>query len=116
MVNTRTALIKATVIAWYQYHTALVLLLEVPDSPRYDGSIVSDMIINHARRTCGIVQSNPTSPCLVNAIQPIWICGRNLRSADEKFTALNMLSQIQKQTGWKCGWRSKSLRDHWNLV
>lgn len=108
-------LIATTALGWYQYHTALVLLLEYPDSSR-SGSAVSDLRYSHARKACGIIQSNPSSPCLVNAIQPLWICGRNLRLPNEKFTVLQLLSRIQKQTGWKCGWRSQSLRDHWNLV
>lgn len=108
-------LIMFSVIGWYQYHTAMVLLLELPDSPRHYDTML-DTVYSNARRACGIIKSNPSSPCLVNAIQPIWICGRNLRQPNEKFTALHMLSKIQKQTGWKCGWRSQSLRDRWDLV
>ncbi|KAK0823247.1 hypothetical protein LTR73_008670 [Friedmanniomyces endolithicus] len=103
---------NSSVISWYQYHTAMVLLLEVydhetPATAPTDDTSSSDRsttvraaeLYRHARRSCGIIRSNPSTPCLVNAIQPIWICGRNLRTATEKFTALEMLSMIQRETG-----------------
>lgn len=38
-----------------------------------------------------------------------------MRTKGEKFAILELLAQIERKTGWKCGWRSDGLREIWQL-
>ncbi|OQV00869.1 Fungal specific transcription factor domain-containing protein [Cladophialophora immunda] len=106
-----------SVIAWTMYHTGIVLLLEMKEfcSLGLTREAVGDLIYSNARMACGIIASNLDPPCLVNSIQSLWICGRNMRAAAEKMKVLQLLTTVQRETGWKCGWRSQDLLRMWEV-
>ena len=108
---------NSSTIGHTMWHTAKVLLLEfeLARPAASDQSGLSHAIYKHARTACGIIETNKHNPCLVNAVQPLWICGQYLKTKSEKFAVLELLAQIEQRTGWKTRWRSDSLCEIWNL-
>jgi hypothetical protein len=99
------------------WHTAVVLLLEfeLANSAVKDDHI-SSKIYYHASSACGIIETAKySSSVLINAVQPLWICGRYLRTKSEKFTALELLGLIEQKSGWRTRWRFDALQRMWNL-
>lgn len=108
---------ESSTIAHIMWHTAMVLFLDFESSNLMSGQTGSwQTIYEHVRTACGIIETSSSSSCiLVNAVQPLWICGRHLKTKCEKFAVLELLAQIERDTGWKTRWRSDSLRGMWNL-
>lgn len=103
-------------IGYTQFHCAMVLLLEYEATQlTTEASRLRDEAYEHALKAAGIVETNNHTACLVNSLQPVFICGRHMRTRSEKFATLELLAQIEKSTGWKCGWRSDGLRECWSL-
>nr|XP_036580109.1 uncharacterized protein CTRU02_09754 [Colletotrichum truncatum]KAF6787941.1 hypothetical protein CTRU02_09754 [Colletotrichum truncatum] len=99
------------------FHTAMVLLLEVAASDGSDlHSTTSHEIYRHARLACGVIKTNPQTCCLVNSLQPAYICGRHMRTRSEKFAVLEIFGLIHSQTGWKTEWRTSELRKLWGIA
>lgn len=108
---------ESSMIAHIMWHTAIVLLVDSkPEywALRHDG--LSTNVYEHAQAACGIIETNNHSSCvLVDALHPLWICGRHMKTKSEKFAVLELLAQIERKTGWKTSWRADSLREMWNL-
>lgn len=97
------------------YHTACLLLLGMPPSGeqlrRATGQAGSQ--INHAKRICGISQTNPHQGCLNNAIQPLWLAGRLLSHHVEHKIVVRLIRDIEATTGWGTSWRIPDLEAAW---
>ncbi|KAM3417348.1 hypothetical protein BST61_g5599 [Cercospora zeina] len=100
-----------------QFYTAKVLLLEYEAAQRDTEAAINlrEEAYKCALMANGIVETNNHTACLVNSLQPVYVCGRHMRTRSEKFATLELLAQIERKTGWKCGWRSDGLREFWNL-
>ena len=110
---------ESSTLAHILWHTAMILFLQFGSSLpgiQTDSSPSTEAIHNHARLACGIIETNSaSSSILINAVQPLWICGRQLRAKCEKFSVLVLLAQIERDTGWKTRWRADGLRQLWEL-
>lgn len=95
------------------YHTACILLDEMPSDT--DGSISqgSRSPLWHARRIVGISLTNHHPGCLNNAIQPLYIAGRLLTDRNEHKTVIELLHHIEACSGWGSRWRIKDLESFW---
>ncbi|TLD03217.1 uncharacterized protein PgNI_12424 [Pyricularia grisea] len=99
------------------YHTACLLLLgmlplaEQCHLPR--GQVGSQ--VYHAKRICGISQTNPHQGCLNNAIQPLWLAGRLLSHPVEHKIVVELIRDIEATTGWGTSWRIPDLEVAWGF-
>lgn len=95
------------------YHTACILLLNsMPKSLKLEPLPVHNPLW-HARRVCGISLSNPHEGCLNNACQPLWIAGRMLGHHSEHAAVIELIRNIEAQTGWGMYWRIRDLEEAW---
>ncbi|KLU82200.1 hypothetical protein MAPG_01276 [Magnaporthiopsis poae ATCC 64411] len=98
------------------YHTACILLLGLlPRSlnPDQRPTGLAGSPIYHAKRVCGISQTNPHHGCLNNAVQPLWIAGRLLSHPTEHSVVVRLLRDIEATTGWGTSWRIPDLEAAW---
>lgn len=95
------------------YHTASILLLNMmPKTVKLPpGPAVSALW--HARRICGISLANPHHGCLNNAIQPLWIAGRLFSHVSEHKIIVDVIRNIEAETGWGACWRIRDLELAW---
>ncbi|EJT78437.1 hypothetical protein GGTG_03538 [Gaeumannomyces tritici R3-111a-1] len=98
------------------YHTACILLLGL--LPRFNDpgerpTGLAGSAIYHAKRVCGISQTNLHQGCLNNAIQPLWIAGRLLSHPTEHSVIVKLLRNIEATTGWGTCWRIPDLEAAW---
>lgn len=95
------------------YHTGCMLLLNsLPRDITLDTN-QSSSAVWHAKRICGISQSNSHEGCLNNAIQPLWVAGRLLSHIDEHKALVKLIRSIEARTGWGVCWRLRDLEDAW---
>lgn len=94
------------------YHAAAILmLLDKPRGFRLSKSPKS--ILWHARQICGIAVSNSDHGAWINSLQPLWIAGKIMSHETEHRAILDLLAQIERDTGWATAWRAEDLRDYW---
>ncbi|KAI9042953.1 putative C6 transcription factor [Aspergillus affinis] len=95
------------------YHTACILLLKImPKGTRLPRSPTLSLLW-HARRICGISLANPHQGCLNNAIQPLWIAGRLFSHITEHQQIIQLIRDIEAETGWGTCWRIRDLEIAW---
>ncbi|KAB8606270.1 hypothetical protein FH972_025899 [Carpinus fangiana] len=92
---------RGSELGYTMHHTGMVLLLEQKMIHGDETGETAAALHRHAMLACGIVQSNPHPPSLVNAIQPVYICAQHLKTKAEKFGALELLAMIERTTGWR---------------
>ncbi|KAJ0416354.1 hypothetical protein BJY00DRAFT_317005 [Aspergillus carlsbadensis] len=98
---------SSSVIGHSMFHTGLVLLLQYEaahGSPNWPHT--AEEIYQHSRQA---------RECLVNSVQPMWVCGQHLRTRSEKFGVLEIFGAIERETGWKSSGRSSELRSLWKI-
>lgn len=94
------------------YHAAALLMLQdKPKGIRLSKSPKS--ILWHARQICAIAVSNSDHGALINSLQPLWIAGKIMSHETEHRAILDLLAQIERDTGWATAWRAEDLRDYW---
>lgn len=94
------------------YHTASILMLQnQPTGTRLTPKPRS--ILWHARRVCGISISNDHHGAWTNSVQPLWIAGRCMSNPAEHRAILDLLSKIEKESGWGTQWRAEDLKAYW---
>lgn len=94
------------------YHAAALLMLQnKPKGIRLTKSPKS--ILWHARQICGIAVSNSDHGARINSLQPLWIAGKIMSHETEHRAILDLLAQIERDTGWATAWRAEDLRDYW---
>jgi hypothetical protein len=94
------------------YHAATLLMLqEKPKDVRLEKGTKS--ILWHARQICGIAASNYSHGPWINALQPLWIAGKIMSHASEHRAILEILSTIERETGWAAAWRAQDLKEYW---
>lgn len=110
------------------YHAAALLMLQA--KPRDIKIRSHKSIFWHARQICGITASNPdqyveksfpehwsiliiTSSSYTNAPQMLWIAGRVLSHPSEHRIVLDLLTRIERETGFATAWRAEDLKVHW---
>lgn len=72
-------------------------------------------VLWHSRRICGISQTNNHHGCLNNALQPLWIAGRQMSHHTEHKAILELLDRIERDTGWAMRWRGEDLKEYWGI-
>ncbi|PWY70321.1 Zn(II)2Cys6 transcription factor [Aspergillus sclerotioniger CBS 115572] len=97
------------------YHTACILLLKMkpkniplPQSPTL-------YPLWHARHICGISLTNPHQGCLNNSIQPLWIAGQLFSHPSEHEQIIQLIQNIENETGWGTCWRIRDLEIAWGV-
>jgi len=97
------------------YHAATMLMLQhkprgitLARSPR--------SILWHARQICGIAMSNSDHGASINGLQPLWIAGKIMSHETEHQAILDVLTRIEKDTGWATAWRLDDLKEYWGDV
>ena len=94
------------------YHAAALLMLQdKPKGIRLSKSPKS--ILWHARQICGIAVSNSDHGTRINSLQPLWIAGKTMSHETEHRAILDLLAQIESDTGWATAWRAEDLKDYW---
>lgn len=96
------------------YHASCLLLLGMKPlgiNLRDRGSVGSPLW--HARRICGISMTNSHHGCLNNAIQPLWLAGKLLSHPTEHKLIVEIIKNIETETGWSGTWRLRDLREVW---
>lgn len=97
------------------YHAATMLMLQ--HKPRGIALARSPKsILWHARQICGIAISNSDHGASINGLQPLWIAGKIMSHETEHQAILDVLTRIEKDTGWATAWRSDDLKDYWGDV
>lgn len=95
------------------YHAACILLLKMmPKGARLPRSPALSLLW-HARRICGISLANPHQGCLNNAIQPLWIAGQLFSHRTEHRQIIQLIRDIEAETGWGLCWRIRDLEIAW---
>ncbi|CAL5875281.1 uncharacterized protein PFLUO_LOCUS9586 [Penicillium psychrofluorescens] len=95
------------------YHTASILLLNLmPKSVKLQPAPTVSPLW-HARRICGISLANSHHGCLNNAIQPLWIAGRLFSHVSEHTIIVDIIRNIEADTGWGACWRIRDLELAW---
>ncbi|KAJ2968180.1 hypothetical protein NQ176_g9304 [Zarea fungicola] len=110
------------IVAMQFYHLVKVLLaLHNPHRPKGMGflhfwRIVEAEIRRHTLQLCGLTQSldNRYPGALVNALQPLVICGQSLKTLEEQDELVHMLEQIEKSTTLATAQCIESLREAWS--
>lgn len=93
------------------YHTATLLMLQAkPSDVRLRGQ---RSIFWHARQVIGISVSNRGHGAWTNALQPVYFAGKVMSSKIEHCIILELLSDIEKGTGFATQWRAQDLREYW---
>ncbi|KAH7399963.1 fungal-specific transcription factor domain-containing protein [Cadophora sp. MPI-SDFR-AT-0126] len=96
------------------YHTSCLLLLDMKPPSITLGNVGQlSSGLWHARRICGISMTNSHHGCLNNAIQPLWVAGKLLSHPTEHRLIVDLIKQIEVETGWSGTWRLRDLRDLW---
>ncbi|KAH8899978.1 hypothetical protein GQ53DRAFT_633710 [Thozetella sp. PMI_491] len=97
------------------HHTACVLMLgALPKAVKLGRQLgPSGSVLWHARRICGISQTNPHQGCLNNAIQPLWVAGRLFSHKTEHEAIVKTIWSIDALTGWGARWRIQDLEAAW---
>lgn len=94
------------------YHASAILMLqEKPKAIRLGKGQKS--IQWHARQICGIAVSNDNHGPWINALQPLRIAGKVMSHPTEHRIILNILTRIEKETGWATSWLSEDLKEYW---
>ncbi|KAK4498284.1 hypothetical protein PRZ48_010942 [Zasmidium cellare] len=104
----------SSTIGHTMWNSAMVLLLEhQAKGQSTEKQALRDRAYHHALQAAGIIGTNNHTACLVNSLQPAYICGRHMRTEREKSAILDLLAQIERKTGWRCDWRADGLREFW---
>ncbi|KAI9728506.1 MAG: hypothetical protein M1834_007644 [Cirrosporium novae-zelandiae] len=94
------------------YHTCALLLLQgKPRDVRL--SVKPKSILWHARQIVGISASNSHHGCWTNSLQPLWFAGKVMSHRSEHEAVLEVLSRIERETGWSTSWRADDLKEFW---
>lgn len=82
------------------YHTACILLLETMPKSIHLPRTSSLSLLWHARHIVGISLVNSHHGCLNNAIQPLWIAGKLFSHSSEHERIIQLIQDIEAETGW----------------
>lgn len=102
------------IMAVQLYHMAVILMIQ--NKPRHVKITHNDHVkspIWHAKQIIGISLNNNHQGCWNYALEPLWIAGQLLSSAEEHAIILNLLEKIERCTGWPMSYRIVSLKQHW---
>ncbi|KAI0378572.1 C6 transcription factor [Hypomontagnella monticulosa] len=102
----------AAISSTQSYHAACILMLEMVPSEAVLLAPYNSPTW-HARRICGISQSNPHYANLINSIQPLYLAGRLLSHPSEHIEIARILKFIETATGWGALWRLRDLELEW---
>jgi hypothetical protein len=95
------------------YHTACILMTEMQPEVPSSSSTGSSNTLWHARRIVGISLTNHHPGCLNNAIQPLFIAGKQFTHQSEHEVVVDLLRHIEVCSGWGSRWRIKDLESYW---
>ncbi|KAE8371242.1 hypothetical protein BDV26DRAFT_286933 [Aspergillus bertholletiae] len=94
------------------YHTcALLLLQRKPKTLSLSRRPRS--VLWHARQICAISESNTHHGCWTNALQPLWLAGKAMSHYSEHAAIIEILTRIERETGWATAWRVEDLKEFW---
>ncbi|KFY00132.1 hypothetical protein O988_03501 [Pseudogymnoascus sp. VKM F-3808] len=109
------------IVAMQFYHLTKVLL--ALHNPHYTSGIhflhfaraVEDEILKHTIQLCGMTKAlgSKHPGALVNAVQPLVICGRSLKEPKEQAELVKMLRCIEKDIKWTTSQGIQSLQEAW---
>jgi hypothetical protein len=109
-------------VTMQHYHFAQVMLLL--HKPRENSNSVRDQlrryreipdrIAYHCKEICAIALGRPPGYVRIHMLQPLFIAGQCLESADERNIILDLLRGIERDLGWATQYRVRELLAEWN--
>lgn len=109
-------------VTMQHYHFAQVMLLL--HKPRENSNSVRDQlrrykeipdkIAYHCKEICAIALGRPPGYVRIHMLQPLFIAGQCLESADERNVILGLLRGIESDLGWATQYRVRELLAEWN--
>jgi hypothetical protein len=114
--------IPTCAVTMQHYHSAQVMLLL--HKPRENSNSVRDQlrryreipdrIAYHCKEICAIALGRPPGYARINMLQPLFIAGQCLESAEERNVILDLLRGIENDLGWATQYRVQELLAEWN--
>ena len=107
----------------FYYMASILLLINKPHETTAGRSTITsrlnsyvsitDEIRVQAREICGISASKPKAAIRALSIQPLFVAGQCLGNELERNNVLDMLEDVQNDTGWVTGYRIEQLKNEW---
>ncbi|KAF7198352.1 Transcription activator AMTR1 [Pseudocercospora fuligena] len=108
---------NASISSNQMYHAACIKMLQIhPRRICFPSCTDRDphwSVQWHARRICGISETNPHTGSLVNMIQPLCIAGGVLTHPEQHMKVARLLVKIERLTGWGAIWGIRNLERVW---
>lgn len=108
----------AASIQFYHFARILLLLDELQDNSQDQSSTsnrlrhyreVSRKINSHCREICAIAVGRPPGSVRIHMPQPLFLAGQCLEDAEERKYVVELLREIERDTGWATEYRAKQL-------
>ncbi|KAF2099954.1 hypothetical protein NA57DRAFT_75455 [Rhizodiscina lignyota] len=110
----------AAMMAHYHFANVLILLNR-PNRPHGNPIIqlreYRDLMKNveaDCREICGIANGRPHAAARINLIQPLYLAGQCLEGGQERKPVIQLLRDIQLDTGWSTEYRVKELLNEYH--
>jgi hypothetical protein len=112
----------AASIQFYHFARILLLLDELQDdSPNQSSTSnrlrhyreVSRKINSHCREICAIAVGRPPGSVRIHMPQPLFLAGQCLEDVEERKCVVELLREIERDTGWATEYRAKQLLAEW---
>jgi hypothetical protein len=108
----------AASIQYYHFSRILLLLDELQDDSQNPFSTsnrlrhyreVSRKISSHCREICAIAVGRPPGSVRMHMPQPLFLSGQCLEDLEERKSVVELLREIERDTGWATEYRAKQL-------
>jgi hypothetical protein len=108
----------AASIHFYHFARILLLLDELQDDSQNQPSTsnrlrhyreVSKKINSHCREICAIAVGRPPGSVRIHIPQPLFLAGQCLEDMEERKCVIELLREIERDTGWATEYRAKQL-------
>ncbi len=109
----------AASIQFYHFARIILLLDELQDDSRDQASTsnrlrhyreVSRKINSHCREICAIAVGRPPGSVRMHMPQPLFLAGQCLEDLEERKCVVELLREIERDTGWATEYRAKQLQ------
>ena len=109
----------AASVQFYHFARILLLLDELQDNSHDQSSTsnrlrhyrdVSRKINSHCREICAIAVGRPQGSVRIHMPQPLFLAGQCLEDLEERKCVVELLREIERDTGWATEYRAKQLQ------
>ena len=74
---------------------------------------IDDETAYHAREICGIALARHECSVRIFSIQPLFVAGSTFSKREEQEVVMRLLEGIERELGWKTGYRRQKLLEEW---